>query len=239
MANRVFIEEQGQFKKNLAGNKIILPEAILFGITNPEFNAYFTSTGITFLSSKTAKTRRMEAEEGENEENTQPEWEIVSLKWQNSNPAVQITTKEKVADYFTYGRYADNTQYDHVSAYKKICYTSIFEGVDAEFELPDKGGIKYRFTVHAGFKIPSIAYRMEGAKKLYLDTKGDLHIESEYKTLLDKAPNASVNNKEIPISYKLSGNLIELITEQNSSPLDEDLIMVIIYSSVFCIIDAT
>ena len=235
LANRVFIEEQGQFKKNLAKDKIIFAEPVLFGINNPEFNAYFTASGITFLFAKPGQghgddrekgeKEKEKIEEEENEEQLITEWEILSFKWLNHNAAVQVHSNEKVKDYYTYGRFSDGSQYDHVSAFKKIVYESLFDGVDAEFELPEKGGIKYRFIVHAGHKIPAIAYKMEGAKNLFLDEKGDLHVEAAYRTLIDKAPNAFVKNTEVPISYKLSGNIVEFFMAQNSSPLKEDLII--------------
>ena len=226
--NKVFIEEQGQFKKILEENKITLPETILFAVNNPEFEAYFTASGITFLFSQTEKiSHKKEGEKKKEAHEEKPliKWEIVTMKWVNSNPSMQISAKEKVNNYYTYGRYSDNSQYDHVSAYKKLCYTNIYEGVDAEFEFPEKGGIKYQFIVHAGSNIPAIAYRMEGAKNLYLDEKGDLHIETPLGTLIDKAPIAFTKSNKIPSKYTITGNLVEIITENKTLQLSEDLII--------------
>jgi len=224
-ANKVFIEEQGQFKKILGEDEIILPESILYAINNPEFNAYFTATGITFLTAKPDQGHKEGEKEKSSEDRLKTKWEITSLKWLNSNPGVKLLGKEKINDYFTYGRFKDNTQYDHVSAFKKIYFTSIFDGVDAEFELPESGGIKYKFIVHSGYKMPSIAYFMEGVKEMSLKNNGELYIETELNTLIDKAPNAFINKKEIPIKYKLSGNLVELITDLDSSLLQSDLVI--------------
>ncbi|MES2593082.1 MAG: PKD domain-containing protein [Bacteroidota bacterium] len=229
--NKVFIEEQGQFKKDLQRKKINLSGTILYAVNNPEFNAYFTTTGITFLFTKTEKKdpEKEKKERGEKEEEDDEvdltEREVVSMQWVNANPLMQITAREKANNYYTYGRYADNSQYDHVDAYKKLYFTNIYDGVDAEFILPETGGIKYQFIVRAGYSIPTISYRIKGAKNIYLDNKGDLHVEAALDTLIDKAPKAFLKNAEIPFHYNLSGNLIELIPDQNLNLLQEDLII--------------
>ncbi|MDP1747282.1 MAG: PKD domain-containing protein, partial [Bacteroidota bacterium] len=224
--NKVFIEEQGQFKKILEENKTTVSGTILFAVNNAEFKAYFTNSGITFMFSKTEKKKRGE-EEGKGKENKQlTKWESVTMQWVNANSLMHISGNEKVKDYYTYGRYADNSQYDHVSAYKKLFYSNIYEGVDAEFELPEEGGIKYKFIVHAGFNIPVIAYQMWGIKNLYLDEKGNLNIEATLGNLIDKAPIAfTKSSKIIPFKYSITGNLVEIITENQSLKLAEDLII--------------
>ncbi|MDO9186295.1 MAG: hypothetical protein Q7W13_09810, partial [Bacteroidia bacterium] len=224
--NKVFIEEQGQFKKNLEENKTAVPGTILFAVNNAEFKTYFTNSGITFMFSKTEKKERGE-EKGKGNENKQlTEWESVTMQWVNVNPMMQIFGNEKVKNYYTYGRYADNSHYDHVSAYKKLYYSNIYEGVDAEFELPEEGGIKYKFIVRAGFNIPVIAYQMQGSKNLYLDEKGNLHIEATLGDLIDNAPIAfTKSNKTIPFKYTITGNLVEIITENQSLKITEDLII--------------
>ena len=223
--NKVFIEEQGQFKKIVEENKTTVPGTILFAINNPEFKTYFTNSGITFMFSKTEK-RKMGEEEGKSNENKQlTKWESVTMQWVGANPLMHISGNEKVKHYYTYGKYADNSQYNHVSAYKKLYYSNIYEGVDAEFELPDEGGIKYKFIVHAGFNIPVIAYQLLGSKNLYLDEKGDLHIEATLGSLIDKAPIAFTKNSKIPFKYNITENKVEIITQNQSLKLTEDLII--------------
>ena len=226
--NKVFIEEQGQFKKSLEELKINVQGTILFAVNNPEFRAYFTSEGITFLFSRTSKGHHEEGEKKEkkgHKEKPVTTWETVNMHWINASPSMRITAKEKAGNYFTYGKYNDDSQYDHVNAYKKLYCTNIFEGVDVEFELPESGGIKYQFIVHAGFSIPDIAYRMDGTKGIFLDEKGDLHIKSEFGELIDKAPVAFTKSRGIPFNYTVTGNRVEIRTENAAFQLTEDLII--------------
>ena len=61
-------------------------------------------------------------EQEETKEKPLTQWKTVNMKWVNTSPSLSLTAKEKTECYYTYGRYRDNSQYDHVAAYKKICY---------------------------------------------------------------------------------------------------------------------
>ena len=223
--NKVFIEEQGQFKKNTEEKKISFPGTILYAVNNVEFSAYFTTEGISFVFSKTEKSEKEEEEEeGEAKENKAPtKWETLNMQWVKPSASMQITVKEKISSYFTYGKYADNSQYAHVSAYKKLIYSNLYNGVDAEFELPEKGGIKYKFIVHAGYKIPAIAYQLSGTKKVYKEKNGDLHIQSSLADLIDKAPNAFTKSAEVPVEYTVNGDVVEINIKDKTRDLTEEL----------------
>jgi hypothetical protein len=47
-ANKVFIEERGQFTQRAGDRNMVFPESIQYAVENPEFFAYFTQSGITF-----------------------------------------------------------------------------------------------------------------------------------------------------------------------------------------------
>ncbi len=225
--NKVFIEEQGQFKKSLDEKKISFPGKILYAVNNAEFEAYFTSTGITFLFSKTEKTDKEEEDQKDEADSKRPEtrWEIVNMQWVNNNPNMHISAKEKESSYYTFGRYSDNSQYDHVSAFKKLYYSNIYEGVDAEFEFPENGGIKYRFIVRAGYNIPKITYSISGPKKFFIDEQGNLKMDGILGSLIDKAPSANTQSNSIPAKYILQGNHVEIAVSTNTPALSEDLII--------------
>src|SRR3972149_3319370 len=63
--NNFFIKEQGQFSKNAKETKTPFNEAVLYGVENPEFNAYFTSNGIIFQYPERKNIEKKEHEEGE------------------------------------------------------------------------------------------------------------------------------------------------------------------------------
>ncbi|MGB3946552.1 MAG: PKD domain-containing protein [Bacteroidia bacterium] len=226
--NRIFVEEQGQFRKLVDEKNIQIPGKILYGIDNAEFMIFFTSNGFSLVFSETEKIKRKKREEKEeeDEEGLKTTWEVINVEWLNANSTVSVFANDKVNDYNTYGPYKDKTQYNNVAGFNKLNYTNIFDGVDAEFELPKEGGLKYKFIVHAGNKVPSIALKINNSRRLFLDKENNLHIEGKLNALIDKAPNAFINKTEIPIKYELKNNVVTFVTQLDAgTPLLSDLII--------------
>jgi gliding motility-associated-like protein len=235
--NNVFIKEQGQFSRTSEKIKEPFAEPVLYGIENPEFNAYFTLHGIIFqfperknlvkkarkLERKDRKEKKEEEEQREKEEQQDEKtvetiWHTATMLWVNSNPSVEIIPESKVSDYYNYDSYEDTKAYDHVPAYKKIKYVDLYPGVDAEFELSEEGGIKYKLLVKPNVVVPAIAFKWEGLEKMNIDEKGNLNLKSKFFAygtkskweLLDHAPNAfsATSHAAIPVTYNLSDNKV-------------------------------
>jgi len=226
LQDRVFIKEQGQFRKNARETKIPISEPILYGVENGEFTAYFTAQGIVFQFPE----RRNIAEKDQKKIGDEPEkraietiWHTAKMRWVNADSSVGVFAEEKVANYYNYGDFYggfdDKAFYNFVPAYKKIRYTNLYPGVDAEFELPEKGGIKYRFIVQPNVTIPNIAMQWEGLDKIGIDDMGNLLLTSKFSPLsntsewkiMDHAPNAftAASHADIPVDYKVTNNKVE------------------------------
>ncbi len=237
--NKVFIKEQGQFSRTAGESKTTLPEPVLYGLENAEFNAYFTQHGIIFQfperRNMTEKEREKEREkEGkkENEESEESEgktvettWHNAQMLWLNANPTAEIVAQEKVSEYYNYGGYGDDTSINFVPAFKKLKYINLYPGVDVEFELSDVGGIKYKFIVQPNVEIPTIAFQWNGINTLSTDENGDLQIKSKFGLkatnptwqLIDHSPNAYtlLSHTNIPVKYSVTGTTVKF---QFSSP---------------------
>lgn len=226
LQDRVFIKEQGQFRKNARETKIPISEPILYGVENGEFTAYFTAQGIVFQFPE----RRNIAEKDQKKIGDEPEkrtietiWHTAKMRWVNADSSVGVLAEDKVANYYNYGDfyggYDDKAFYNFVPAYKKIRYTNLYPGVDAEFELPEKGGIKYRFIVQPNITIPNIAMQWEGLDEIGTDDMGNLLLTSKFSPLsntsewkiMDHAPNAftAASHADIPVDYKVTNNKVE------------------------------
>jgi gliding motility-associated-like protein len=233
LQDKVFIQERGQFSKNARENKIPLTEPVLFGVENSEFSAYFTTHGIIFQfpERRNLEEKDIEKKDNETEERTvETTWHTANMRWVNANPSIEVTAEEKVANYYNYGGFEDNTSYNFVPAYKKIKYINVFPGVDAEFELPDAGGIKYRFLIQPNVAVPRIAFGWDGLEKINSDEKGNLDLKNIFSPLslnsewqlVDQAPNAftTSSHTNIPVKYGVKGNEIEIqfLSSTISSP---------------------
>ena len=228
--NKVFIEEHGQFTQRATENGITLPEKVKFGVENGEFYAYFSPSGLTF---QFAEYKPIERKDGEDEKEKEGEkeadgpkfervWHSVNLKFLNANPQAEVVAGEKVHEYYNYAGFNNSAQYNFVPAYKTIRYENLYPGVDAEFELPAEGGIKYKFIVQPGVTIPEIAYEFGGTENLALDSAGSLIINSLFGKLTDHAPSAytSTSHQSIAVKYGLEGNRVkfQFSSSEVSSP---------------------
>ena len=235
--NKVFIEERGQFAQRAAEQGIPFLEKVMYGVENGEFYTYFNQTGITFRFAEYKPIERDEEEDAreereENHEESEEEerekqkfervWHTVNLKFVNANPLTEVVAAEKVKEYYNYAGYTNNAQYNFVPAYKKIKFGNIYPGVDAEFELPAEGGIKYQFIVKPGVTIPQIAFELTGNDGLAIDEKGNLLINSVFGNLTDHAPMAytALSHTPVLVKYGVQRNRVnfQFSTPQISSP---------------------
>lgn len=227
LQDKVFIKEQGQFTKNARETKMAFTEPILFGVENEEFNAYFTAHGIVFQFPERRNIEekdRVKVGKEPEERSVETIWHTATMQWLNVNPSVELIAEQKVSNYYNYsnfyGGFDDKTFYNFVPAYKKIKYIDLYPGVDAEFELPEEGGLKYKFIVKPNMVVPLISFQWDGLDKISTDEKGDLHLKSKFAPeslnsewqLLDHAPNAftAASRSDIPVKFSVNDNKVEL-----------------------------
>lgn len=222
--NKVFIEEHGQFAQRAAERNMLLLGAVKYAVENAEFFAYFNENGISFQFPQYLPNIRKGTKDKKapHEAKYITVWRSINLQFLNINPAVEIVAENKAHEYYNYACFIDSAQYNFVPAYKKIIYKNLYPGVDAVFELPQEGGIKYQFIVHPGVVVPEIAFELQGAENLMLDPNGNLKISSAFASLNDHAPNAftALSRQNIPVKYKMDDNKVslEFATKNISSP---------------------
>ncbi len=223
--NRVFIEEKGQFHDKLGRQGLLLDEPVLYALENAEFNAYFTSSGIHFRFAERKiipKIKRVRVPNEPDERGIETTWHSVEMKWLSHNPNVQVSATNKAHEYYNYTGLGDKPNINFVPAFNELRYSNIYDGVDLILELPEEGGIKYRFEIAPNAPMPQLAYEWIGTESLTLDDQGGLLIKSAMALMKDAAPTASTlaTKKDVPIQYLLDGNVVlldfELTTEQSA-----------------------
>lgn len=228
--NKVFVEERGQFAQRGSDRKMVFSEPIKYAVENPEFFAYFTQSGITFQLPEYKEIEEKKNKDNGNrieEERFEQEWKAIGLKFLNANPAAEITIENKAHEYYNYACFVDSAQYNFVPAYKKLLYKNLYPGVDAEFELPKEGGIKYRFIVQPNVVVPEIAFELNGADNLYLDASGNLKFSNEHGVLTDQAPSAftALSNAVILVRYRVDGNKVKFEFDQYGISSPEGIVI--------------
>jgi gliding motility-associated-like protein len=200
--NNVFIENRGQFNGVLPNNQQVLYKAELGKV-----QAYFTNKGVVYTyGEKPATAGNPKDKEEKKEEDATPVMHYLSATWIDAAKNVTVSAIEKQSYFYAYPSGPSSTITTNV--YKKIVYTNIYPGIDAEYVFPDKKqGIKYSLIVHPGADISKIRLAYEGAKSIRKDAQGNIVISSPLGDITDHAPvtYTKADNAGIASRYELNG----------------------------------
>jgi gliding motility-associated-like protein len=242
LQDRVFVKENGQFARN-SRTQIPFEDSVFYGVEKIDFSAYFTKKGVFFYFPEWREIKKDEENERffkePEEKTTEAIWHKVSMLWVDANYNLEISVDEKVSNYYNYEPFytetGDTSLFNFVPAFKKLTYKNIYKGVDLVFELPEEGGIKYKFIVAPNTIVPKIAFEWQGVKDMKLDKNGVLHLKNKFKRkslnhewhIMDKAPNAYTANslKSIPVAYSLKKNIVEINFNNNNISSSEGIII--------------
>ncbi|MCD6405597.1 MAG: SBBP repeat-containing protein [Planctomycetes bacterium] len=75
----------------------------------------------------------------------------------------------------------------NVPTFKKMAYRGLYDGVDL-YAWGRRSGLKYEFHIAPGASWKQIAVRYEGAKGLWVDDAGALHVPTAVGEMVDEAP---------------------------------------------------
>lgn len=210
----VFIENYGQFNNWTTGSG-----EILYAINKKE-KIFFSQQGLTFRVDKIVWD---EAEENEFSDgpasNTGREEEehptgiqyAVHMNWLGSNPDAEIMVSKPTANYYTFGE----NGYENIraKAYKTLLYKNLYDGIDVEYTIPEKGGIKYKFIVHPGADISKVKIVYSGdVLGINLDSEGNIVINTPAGDIIDHAPFSYYDISETPVAsyFSLEENTIQI-----------------------------
>ena len=226
--NRVFIEERGQFADKVADKEMDVEGRILFALENAEFNAYFTDRGVNFQFAERKvipKGERVRIPNEPEERGIETTWHSVRLNLLDADPTLTVTPTEKVHEYYNYSGIGTGPNINFVPAFKELVYMDVYPGIDMVFELPDEGGIKYRFEVAAGVDPSVIRMEWLGIESLASNADGGLSIKSRMALMKDAAPTAHLRNsgEELAVGYSImglsSGSIFRRTRDPSPKPL--------------------
>jgi len=215
----VFVENLGQFN-----NWVVSENPIKYAINKGD-KIFFDQQGLTF---RIDKSEKIEKEDGENEKEEQgyqyetakkdkgePDEPVkiekyyVHLSWEGCNKNAKIEVTDQAVGYYTFGEKG----YENVKAkgYKKLTYKDLYPGVDVEYTIPEKGGIKYRLILHAGADISTVKMKYTGdVDKITIDSEGNLLINTPTGPIIDHAPKSfyETDNSSIVSAFVVNGDVV-------------------------------
>jgi hypothetical protein len=111
---------------------------------------------------------------------------VITMEWQNANPAAEIITENKTTAYHTYGQLMQKA-----FGYKKNTYKNIYPGIDIvySFTSNSKTGFEYSLIVWPGADLGVVKMKYGGdVKNITTDIKGNLVVRSDINGIEESAP---------------------------------------------------
>jgi hypothetical protein len=199
--NDVFIENLGQFDKWAD-----TPSPIIYAVNSSD-KIFFTRQGLTFMLIKHDAGRGEDKEMNlQEKEGSRSKAEIyyVHLNWAGSNANPDIEVSEASEGYYTFGEKG----FEKIKAkgFRKLVYKNLYPGIDVEYSIPEKGGIKYSLILHPGADIDAVKMIYSGdVNEIMKDAAGNILIETPAGTITDHAPVSSLDHTGVvlPSSFIL------------------------------------
>ncbi len=136
----------------------------------------------------------------------------VPVKWIGANPHPRIESIHKSTGYYTYlaGTVLEGFHSIITDGYSKLIYHDLYPGIDVEYILADRGGMKYDLIIHPGADLSRIQMKYSGdAQKIGLDQNGNLIIHTSTGDITEHAPVSYTNDgKGVASSYTIKGNAV-------------------------------
>jgi gliding motility-associated-like protein len=212
-----FIENKGQFdNRNWNSNS-----QIKYGYTQNPFYIFFTKQGVTYRLDKMIKNPEHKKDRSVLPKRTNIS-ELITADWIGSNSNVEIISKNKISNYFSYAIEGNSNKdvknLNRVPGYKSITYKNIYDNIDVEYTLHPEGGVKYNIILHPGADPSQIKLKYSTANTnvkdenitLSLNDKGQLEINTSLGDIIEHKPVTFYENggKEISSDYTFENNIL-------------------------------
>ncbi|MFA6923897.1 MAG: hypothetical protein WC223_06550, partial [Bacteroidales bacterium] len=218
--SNVFVENLGQFDTWI--NATSSASDIKYVVCNSDL-VFFKSREITFKFIKTNSFSDEERIERKKNKLPKPVQKtiLVTMKWLDCNTSAVLETETQAEGYYTYGE----PGFEQIKAkgYKKLTYKNLYPGIDVEYIVPEKGGIKYSLIVQPGADLSSVKMSYTGdIEKIKIDNNGNIIIKTEAGDITDHAPQSfyKASKTAVSSSFELKENTVSFKLEAKSSKLE-------------------
>jgi hypothetical protein len=144
------------------------------------------------------KERKLEKLEKGYQQDVQP---VVRIKVEGTNATARVVGMEEMPGKSNYFIGSDPTKWrTNVPHYAKVKYEELYPGIDLVY-YGNQQQLEYDFIIKAGADPSVIAFKLEGAEKMWMEESGDLVIET---------PTGSVRQRRPLIYQEIDGVKIEV-----------------------------
>ncbi len=202
-----FIENKGQ-----VGDQFRRPRPdILYTAQTEKMTTHFKKDGYSFQLYKILEGKRenLSGRKVLHERCTGIGMEIyrLDISWINCNNSARILPASTLPGYDNFYSEVCPQGALEVKSYNGLTYEELYKGIDLKW-YAKADQLKYDFVVKAGSDYRQIAWQLSGARKVTINSAGQLLIETPLGTLVEEAPLVIQGGKKLQASWKLKGQQI-------------------------------
>ncbi|MFO0355914.1 MAG: SBBP repeat-containing protein [Sphingobacteriaceae bacterium] len=205
-----FIENKGQVSDQY--NK---PRTdILFSGTDGQLSFFLKQNGISYQQFRIDKSHE---EPGFKEGQLikipiQSTFYRIDVNWVNCNSNAVIKKVSPHSGFSTFYTPSQPNGVTYVRTYNELVYADIYKGIDLRW-YQKNGHLKYDYIVSPGADHQLIQLEIKGAKKLFINERGELVIETPLGKIIEQAPYVTQNNKTLKSKWVINNAIISFAIE--------------------------
>lgn len=130
----------------------------------------------------------------------------VDINWLGANPNSKIVKGNELPGVSNFYLEQCRDGALDVKSYEDITYKNIYNGIDLKW-YEKIGELEYDFIVKPYADLKQIKIEIKGSEKLSINKKGELEIKTPLGTIIEKAPVAFQNNKQLAACWIVKNNI--------------------------------
>lgn len=136
----------------------------------------------------------------------------LDIDWVNANANAQVLKQEQLPGTDNYYNDVAPNGVTGVASYKSVVYQNLYNGIDLKW-YEKNGNLKYDYIVSPGADHSQIKLNIRGAKKLSLNKKGELIIETPLGKLTEQAPLVMQGGRKLKANWTIEKNNVSFSIE--------------------------
>jgi len=200
-----FIENKGQVHDE---NNAPRPDVLYSGFDG-QMTYHFGKNGFSYQLYKVESWKKVMDPRTKTEDKCPEKTSIfrTDLIWLGANPSALPEGANALSETSNYFVNSGEKGIMGVRSFEALRYTNLYKGIDVKW-YHSKGQLKYDYQVKAGVDYHQIRLQIKGLKKIHLNKKGELVMQTPYGDIIEQAPLVLQNGKALKAKWTIKQNVI-------------------------------
>ncbi|MBL7901315.1 MAG: SBBP repeat-containing protein [Bacteroidia bacterium] len=200
-----FIENKGQVHNE---NNEPRPDVFYSGFDG-QMTYHFGKNGFSYQLYKVESWKKIQDPRSKTEEKCPEKTSIfrTDLIWLGANPNTQPKGADALMETINFFGNSGEKGITGVKSYEAIRYNDLYNGIDVKW-YHSKGRLKYDYEIKAGVDYHQIRLQIKGLKKIHLNKKGELVMQTPYGDIIEQAPLVLQNGKALKAKWTIKQDVI-------------------------------